>query len=93
VDHTHAVRFLHAYIPQGDGYQQEDERQYCSCYNPVTAATINCGDRKRIWREGLRKSRFHRNLALLLAKLLQISPRESKIHGLGGYGGFPCRPI
>src|SRR4029077_16041612 len=51
VDHTYAVRFLHAYIPQGDGYQQEEKRQYCSCYNPVTAATINCGDRKRISHE------------------------------------------
>ncbi len=40
MDHTHAVRFLHAYIAQGDGYQQEDERQYCSCYNQVTAGTM-----------------------------------------------------
>ena len=30
----------------------------------------------------LHKCHFNRNLALLLAKLPQISPRESKIHGL-----------
>jgi hypothetical protein len=40
VDYAHAVRFLDAYIPQGDGYQEEDERQYCSCYNQVTTGTM-----------------------------------------------------